>query len=175
MVAVMMGVAGTGKTVVGEALSLRTGWPFADADAFHTAAHRAKMHAGIPLTDEDRAPWLQKLHDQIATWLREDKNGILACSALKESYRTALTEGTPENSVRFIYLTGPVSVIEERMEARHGHFMPEALLPSQLATLEPPRNAIEISITQTIPAMVQQILSKLAQEGYAGVSEIEQT
>ena len=174
MVVVMMGVTGTGKTAVGEALAQRSGWPFADADNFHTAANRAKMHAGIPLTDEDRAPWLQGLHDQIAAWLRDDTNGILACSALKESYRAALTAGTPEHSVRFVFLTGPVSVIQERMEARHGHFMPESLLPSQLATLEPPQDAIEISITQTIPAMVQQILSKLAQEGYAGVSGTQQ-
>lgn len=174
MVVVIMGVTGTGKTTVGEALSERTGWHFADADNFHTEANRAKMHAGIPLTDEDRAPWLHGLHDRITNWLQSGTNGILACSALKESYRIALTMGIPRGSVRFVYLTGPAPVIEQRMEARRGHFMPESLLPSQLATLEPPGDAIEISITQTIPVMVQQILSKLAQEGYAGVSEIEQ-
>ena len=108
MVVVLMGVTGTGKTTVGKALAERTGWPFADADDFHSAANRAKMHAGIPLTDEDRAPWLRSLHDQISTWLRDGINGILACSALKESYRTALTEGTSPGSVRFVFLTGPV-------------------------------------------------------------------
>lgn len=161
MVVVIMGVTSTGKTTVGEALAERTGWLFADADNFHSTANRAKMHAGIPLTDEDRKPWLQALHDQIVAWLREGTTGILACSALKESYRNALTDGTPADSVRFIFLTGPAVVIQQRMEARHGHFMPESLLPSQLATLEPPQDAIPISITQTVPAMVQEILSAL--------------
>lgn len=171
MVVVLMGVTGTGKTTVGEALAARTDWPFADADDFHSAANRAKMHAGIPLTDEDREPWLQSLHQQIVTWLGDGVNGILACSALKESYRTELTSGTGPRSVRFVFLTGPPELICQRMEARHGHYMPESLLPSQLATLEPPSDAIEISIDQTVPAMVDQILSALAREGYAGVSE----
>jgi len=163
MVVVLMGVTGTGKTTVGEALAARTGWPFADADDFHSAANRAKMHAGIPLTDEDRAPWLESLHRQIVGWLQSGVNGILACSALKESYRTELTDGTGPRAVRFVFLTGPPELIR--------HYMPESLLPSQLATLEPPHDAIEISIDQTVPAMVDQILSALAREGYAGVSE----
>ncbi|HZC43116.1 MAG TPA: gluconokinase [Acidobacteriaceae bacterium] len=173
MVVVLMGVTGTGKTTVGEALAARTGWPFADADDFHSAANRAKMHAGIPLTDEDREPWLKSLHQQILTWIHDGINGILACSALKESYRTELTEGTAPGSVRFIFLTGPPELIRQRMEARHGHYMPESLLPSQLSTLEPPHDALVISIDQTVPAMVDQILSALAKEGYAGVSELK--
>ena len=171
MVVVLMGVTGTGKTTVGEALSARTGWPFADADNFHSAANRAKMHAGIPLTDEDREPWLESLHQQILTWLRDGVNGILACSALKESYRTELTDATGPRAVRFVFLSGPPELIRQRMEARHGHYMPESLLPSQLATLEPPRDAIQISIDRTVPAIVDQILSALATEDYAGVSE----
>jgi len=171
MVVVLMGVTGTGKTTVGEGLAARTGWPFADADDFHSAANRAKMHAGIPLTDEDREPWLESLHQQILTWLRDGVNGILACSALKASYRTELTDGTGPRAVRFVFLSGPPDLIRQRMEARHGHYMPESLLPSQMATLEPPHDAIEISIDQTVPAMVDQILSALATEGYAGVSE----
>src|SRR5487761_1234030 len=171
MVVVLMGVTGTGKTTVGEALAARTGWPFADADDFHSAANRAKMRAGIPLTDEDREPWLESLHQQILTWLRDGGHGILACSALKESYRTELTDGTGPCAVRFVFLSGPPELIRERMEARHGHYMPESLLPSQLATLEPPHDAIQISIGQTVPAIVDQILSALATEGYAGVSE----
>ena len=174
MVVVVMGVTGTGKTTVGEALALRTGWPFADADNFHSAANRAKMRAGIPLTDEDREPWLRSLHDQIATWLHEGVNGILACSALKESYRAELTKGIQRGCVRFIYLNGPASLIRERIEARRGHYMPESLLPSQLATLEPLRDAVEISIAQTVPAMVDQILSALAKEDYAGGNEEKQ-
>ncbi|MGO8717604.1 MAG: gluconokinase [Acidobacteriaceae bacterium] len=171
MVVVLMGVTGTGKTTVGEAMAERTGWLFADADDFHSAASRAKMHAGIPLTDEDREPWLRSLHDQIETWAHKGVNGILACSALKESYRTKVTEGVLPGSVRFVFLTGPASVIRERMEVRHGHYMPESLLPSQLATLKPPHDAIEIPITQTVAAMVDQIPSALAKEGYAGVSK----
>ncbi|MES2221649.1 MAG: gluconokinase [Acidobacteriota bacterium] len=174
MVIVLMGVTGTGKTTVGEALAARTGWPFADADDFHSPANRAKMHAGIPLTDEDRAPWLESLHQQIVAWLNSGANGILACSALKESYRVELTSGTGPRAVRFVFLSGPQDLIRQRMEARHGHYMPESLLPSQLATLEPPGDAIQISIDQTVPAIVNQILSALAKEGYAGVSEQNQ-
>jgi gluconokinase len=173
MVVVLMGVTGTGKTTVGEALAARTGWPFADADDFHSAANRAKMHAGIPLTDEDREPWLQALHKQIVDWLQGGVNGILACSALKESYRTELTDGTGPRDVRYVFLSGPPELIRQRMEARHGHYMPESLLPSQLATLEPPSDAIKISIDQTVATMVDQILSALAGEGYAGVSELK--
>lgn len=164
MVVVLMGVTGTGKTTVGHALAQETGWPFADADDFHSEANRAKMHAGIPLTDEDRAPWLRSLHEQIASWLREGANGVLACSALKKSYRATLTEGTPPESIRFVYLTGPESVIHERLEARHDHYMPPSLLPSQLAALEPPQDAIQVSIAQSVPAIVQQILSALARK-----------
>lgn len=161
MVVVIMGVAGSGKTTVGQALALRTGWPFGDADDFHSPANRAKMHAGIPLTDEDRKPWLQAIHDQIVRWIRDGVNGIVTCSALKESYRSTLTQGTPPGSVHFVFLTGPPAVIQQRMEARRDHFMPESLLPSQLATLEPPHDAIQISITQTVPAMVAEILTAL--------------
>lgn len=156
-----MGVTGTGKTTVGRALAQATGWRFADADDFHSEANRAKMHANIPLTDEDREPWLRSLHQQIAEWIREDTSAILACSALRESYRATLTEGMPQNSVRLVYLTGPPSLIMERLKARQGHYMPPSLLPSQLATLEPPHDAIEISIAQTVPAMVQQIMDAL--------------
>lgn len=129
------------------------------------------MHAGIPLTDEDREPWLQSLHEQIAQWFRDGMNGILACSALKESYRATLTAGVPPDSVRFIYLTGPAAVIRARLEARQGHYMPPSLLPSQLAALEPPRDAVEIAITQTVPEIVQQIrqiVGVAAPGAYAG-------
>ncbi len=167
-----MGVTGTGKSTVGLALAQATGWQFADADDFHSQANREKMRASIPLTDEDRAPWLQSLHEQIAKWNHEGANAILACSALKESYRATLIDGIPRDSVRFFYLNGPASVIRERLEARQGHYMPPSLLPSQLATLEPPRDAIEISIMQTVPAMVQQIIGELAHKAYAEESGI---
>ena len=156
-----MGVTGTGKTTVGLALAQATGWPFADADDFHSEANKAKMHAGIPLTDADREPWLEALHRQIAEWHSQNINGILACSALKESYRATLTGDLPLDAYRFVFLTGPASVIQQRLEARKGHYMSPSLLPSQIAALEPPHGAIEISIVQTVPAMVQEIIDAL--------------
>lgn len=167
MVLILMGVTGTGKTAVGKALAQATGWQFADADDFHSDANKAKMHAGIPLNDADRAPWLRDLHTQIESWIGNNVNAILACSALKDSYRATLTADTPSGSVRFIFLTGPESLIRQRMEARIGHYMPPSLLPSQLATLEPPKDAIEISIVPPVAEIVQNILSELAKEGYA--------
>ena len=167
-----MGVTGTGKTTVGRALAQSTGWQFADADDFHSEANRQKMHAGIPLTDEDRAPWLQSLHDCIAKWYAEGADGILACSALRESYRATLTDGIPHDFIRFVYLTGPASVIRQRLEARQGHYMSPSLLSSQIATLEPPHDAIEISIVQTVPAIVQEIIGKLQCGAYAEESGI---
>jgi gluconokinase len=158
VIVILIGVTGTGKTAVGQALAQATGWRFADADEFHSQANRTKMHAGIPLTDEDREPWLRSLHEQIAEWIRDGVDGILACSALRESYRVTLTAGVPPDSARLIYLTGPADVIHARLVARQGHYMPASLLPSQMATLEPPRDAVEVSIMKTVPEIVQQIV-----------------
>jgi len=163
MIVILMGVTGTGKTTVGVALAKVTGWPFADADDFHSVANKAKMHAGIPLTDEDRAPWLSSLHAQIVQWANANIDAILACSALKESYRVEMAQGVSENLIRWIYLTGPESLIRQRIEARQGHYMPVSLLPSQIAALEAPGNAIEISIGQTMPEMAHAILFALSQ------------
>jgi gluconokinase len=171
VIVILMGVTGTGKTTVGLALAQATGWQFADADDFHSEANKAKMHAGIPLDDADREPWLRSLHEQIEAWVHDNANAILACSALKESYRRTLTADIPQNSVRFIYLTGPESVIRARLEARTGHYMPPSLLPSQLAALEPPKDAIEISVVPAVPQIVQQILSELAKEGTAEMQQ----
>lgn len=159
-----MGVTGTGKTTVGQALSQATGWQFADADDFHSAANRAKMHAGIPLTDEDRAPWLQSLHTQILQWSSTHTNAILACSALKESYRTTLNQDVPPDAIRFVYLTGPAALIEQRLQARTGHYMPASLLQSQIDALEPPQNALTISIAPPVAVIVQQIAQALGVE-----------
>ena len=168
MVIVLMGVTGVGKTTVGQALAQAMDCQFADADDFHSPANRAKMHASIPLTDEDRGPWLCSLQHQIETWLAQGVQGVLACSALRESYRAELAKGVAPDSIRFVYLTGPTAVIESRLESRQGHYMPASLLGSQMATLEPPTDALVVSIAQTVPAIVQQILSALAGEGYAG-------
>lgn len=170
MIVVLMGVSGTGKSTVGRALAAATGWQFADADDFHSEANKAKMRAGIPLNDADRAPWLRDLHDQVEKWIHDGTTAILACSALKDSYRTALTADTPPGSVRLVFLTGPEELIRKRIEARTGHYMPASLLASQIATLEPPRDAIEISVAQTVPAMVAEIRSALAREGYSGTA-----
>jgi gluconokinase len=132
---VVAGVAGTGKTSVGLLVASELGWPFADGDSFHTSASVAKMRSGTPLTDEDRLPWLLT----IAAWIGERETagggGVVACSALKRSYRDLLREGHP--TVRFAFLTAPAAVLDRRLRDRQQHFMPAARLASQLADLEP--------------------------------------
>lgn len=140
---IVMGVSGSGKTTLGAALAGRLGWAFADADDFHPAANREKMAKGIPLTDEDRAPWLAALHDLIADHVRGGRPLVLACSALKERYRRTLI-GDLEG-VRVVFAQGSRDLIARRMSARH-HFMPVALLDSQLASLEVPGDALTVDI-----------------------------
>jgi len=147
-VIVVMGVAGAGKTLVGSALAQALGWTFYDADDFHSPENVAKMHRGIGLTDADRAPWLATLRDVIDRVIRDGRNAVLACSALKESYRQVLTPGNaPDGTVRFVYLDVPADVLRERLEHRQHHYAPPELLDSQLATLEPPRDAIQVDGT----------------------------
>jgi gluconokinase len=135
LIAVVMGVSGTGKSTVGSLLAHELGWPMAEGDDFHSAANVAKMHAGHPLTDADRLPWLQA----IAAWIgvREADGGgaVVTCSALKRSYRDLLRAGHPD--VRFICLIASRELLESRLDHRVGHFMPASLLDSQLDTLEP--------------------------------------
>lgn len=132
-VVVVMGVAGTGKTTVGDLLAGELGVEYAEADAFHPPENVAKMSDGVPLDDADRAPWL----DAIGAWAqgRGGNGGVVSCSALKRSYRDRLRAAAPD--VFFVHLTGDREVIEERMKRRENHFMPPALLDSQFATLEP--------------------------------------
>ncbi|MGH6814877.1 MAG: gluconokinase [Hyphomicrobiaceae bacterium] len=133
---VLMGVSGCGKTTTGRRLANLLGWPFRDADSFHPPGNIAKMSRGIPLTDEDRWPWLHA----IAAWLDEcrvaGRSGIVSCSALKRAYREVLLAGRSE--VRLVFLKGPKELIGPRLERRKGHFMPASLLDSQFAALEPP-------------------------------------
>jgi gluconokinase len=132
---VVMGVSGVGKTSVATAIVARTGWAFAEGDDLHPDANRAKMAAGTPLDDEDRWPWLRR----VAAWIGEQeaagRDAVVTCSALKRSYRDLLCDGHP--SVRFVHLLAPPDLLQSRVDNRRGHYMPPALLGSQLATLEP--------------------------------------
>ena len=161
MVVILMGVTACGKTTVGIALAQREHWTFIDADDFHSQANKEKMHAGIPLTDEDRAPWLAALHTQMAAWISSEANVALACSALKQEYRDTMLAGLAPQSVKFVFLDGPLAVIQERLAHRTGHFMSPTLLSSQIATLEIPADALRVSIDQTVPAIVQDIVNGL--------------
>ncbi|HEX4020277.1 MAG TPA: gluconokinase [Acidobacteriaceae bacterium] len=167
MVVIVMGVTGTGKTTVGKAVAEQLHWQFADADDFHSKENRAKMHAGIALQDEDRKPWLESLHAQILRWQQQGTNAVLACSALKQQYRDTLAAGTQPDAVRYIFLDGPEAVIQQRLQQRHGHYMPSALLPSQLAALEPPSDAYRVSIEPGVSVIVKEIVAWLGVADYA--------
>ncbi len=137
MIVIMAGVSGSGKTTVGALLASRLGWRFADADGFHPAANVEKMRAGIPLTDDDRWPWLRA----IAAWMDEriarSEPAVITCSALKRSYRDLLLDGRPE--ARMIFLAADRQLLARRLAARHGHFFPGRLLGTQFDALEPPQ------------------------------------
>jgi gluconokinase len=132
---VVMGVSGVGKTSVAAAIVTRTGWTFAEGDDLHPEANRAKMAAGTPLDDEDRWPWLRRVAAWIGAQEAAGRDAVVTCSALKRSYRDLLRDGHP--SVRFVHLLAPPELLQSRVDNRHGHYMPPALLGSQLATLEP--------------------------------------
>lgn len=157
MVIVVMGVVGAGKTTVGTLLAKKLGWQFADADDFHSPESKNKISRGIALTDVDRAPWLAALRRAIERWNAEGRNVVLACSALKRTYRNELQAG----SVKFVYLKGNYDLIAARLRARHGHFATESILKSQLADLEEPADAIAVSIDQPPDAVVDEIIAKL--------------
>ena len=161
-VIVVMGVASSGKTSLGERLAERLGWPFRDADSFHPPENVAKMSSGTPLTDEDRKPWLAA----IAAWIDELRttggNGIVTCSALKRAYREVIVGDRPD--VTLVYLRGSRELIGERMAARQHHFMPPALLDSQFATLEEPgadEKPLVVQVEASKEAIVAQVLREL--------------
>jgi len=155
VIVIVMGVSGSGKTTIGQALAGQLGWRYLDADDYHPTANVAKMAAGTPLQDADRWPWL----DQLNSVLQEEKNAILGCSALKESYRQRLTAGLKD--FRIVYLRGSFELLSRRAGERKHRFMPASLLKSQFEALEPPRGAIEVDVAQPVEACVAAIRSKL--------------
>lgn len=136
VIAVVMGVSGSGKTTVSALLSAALGCQFQEGDDLHPADNVEKMHGGTPLTDEDRMPWLHKIAEEIDSWRARGESGVLTCSALKRSYRDIIIGDRPD--VTLVYLRGSYDLIRRRMAARHEHFMPVALLDSQFATLQEP-------------------------------------
>jgi gluconokinase len=159
MVIVLMGVSGAGKTTVGRLLAEALGAEFAEGDAYHPPANVEKMRRGIALEDADRWPWLQTLAEQIDRWLAARKTVVLACSALKQSYRDVLAQGRP--GVRFVHLEGDKALIRRRLDARRGHYMPATLLDSQFAALERPVDAVTVDVAGRPEAIVAEIVEYL--------------
>jgi len=158
MIVVVMGVSGSGKTTVGEALAAKLGWRFLDADDFHPPANVAKMAAGTPLTDADRWPWLDRLAAEMAAINARGADAVFACSALKEAYRDRFRRA---GDVRFVHLKGDYDTIASRIANRAHRYMPPTLLASQFATLEEPRDAIVVDVRDAIAAQVARIRAAL--------------
>jgi gluconokinase len=159
---VVMGVSGSGKSTIADALATRLGWHYEDGDRFHPASNVAKMRAGQPLTDEDRRPWLQAIADEIDRVCEARERAVIACSALKRAYREILLHGRKD--IRFVFLKGTQELIASRLTTRKGHFMPPALLSSQFRTLEPPgpsEHPITVSIDAPVEAIVDDIIRQL--------------
>lgn len=153
---ILMGVSGTGKTTVGQALSQAIGAKFIDGDDLHPRQNIVKMASGQPLEDSDRLPWLDRIGDVIFSLGQKNESGILVCSALKKRYRDQLRQGNP--ALRFLWLTGDYDCILQRMQQRKGHFMPEALLRSQFAALEAPDESEPDIVAVDIAPDVTQIV-----------------
>ena len=162
MVIVLMGAAGAGKTTVGELLAAELGWRFEDGDTYHSAVNIEKMRGGVPLTDSDRAPWLQTLRGMIRDSVARRENMVLACSALKRAYRDRLRVAS---EVRFVYLNATPALLQSRLRTRHGHFMTESMLAGQLAALEEPDDAIVIDAARSPQEIAREIQARLAPGG----------
>jgi carbohydrate kinase (thermoresistant glucokinase family) len=161
MIVVLMGVCGCGKTTVGRPLAQELGWTFVDADDLHPPANVEKMASGVPLTDDDRWPWYERIVAELQRLTRSGKHVVLACSALKESYRKRLVRA---GDLRIVYMKGDAETIQPRISSRSGHFMPASLLASQFATLEEPSGAIVVDVAQPVEAQVAAIARALREE-----------
>lgn len=159
MVILVMGVSGVGKTTVGQLLAKSLGWEFRDADDFHSAANIEKMRMGIPLTDVDRWPWIQKMQGSIDEWLKDDKNVVLACSALKDSYRKLLIRD--QEKMRIVYLKGSFNLIKKRLQQRQNHYMKTDLLISQFDTLEEPEDGVWVDAEEPLEVIIAEIKKSL--------------
>jgi gluconokinase len=155
MVIVVMGVSGCGKTRVGKLLAKELGWQFFDGDDFHPRANVEKMGSGIPLTDADRKPWLEILNRQIHELIGSGRQAVVACSALRQSYRDILRDAN--EGVAFVFLRGDFELIRRRMERRKGHYMKAEMLRSQFKTLEEPHDALSIDVSESPATIVDRI------------------
>jgi carbohydrate kinase (thermoresistant glucokinase family) len=163
-VLIVMGVSGSGKSTVAEAINKTLQWPFQEGDDLHPPSNVQKMHASIPLTDEDRAPWLLAVKRWIDARVAAGEPGLITCSALKRAYRDTLVEGRQQ--VRLLYLKADPAILKERLEKRVGHFMPATLLESQLATLEEPskeEQPIKVCVESKLAQTVAEALTAIAQ------------
>ena len=161
MIVIVFGVSGAGKTTIGKLLAEELGWRFYEADDFHSRANIEKMRRGVPLTDEDRWPWLDRLRQLIKKCVGACENAVLACSALKRAYRQHLRVS---GEVKFVFLRGDYALIAKQLRSRRGHFMNPALLRSQFADLEEPRpdeEVLTIKLGRTPQQLVEEIKTKL--------------
>jgi gluconokinase len=162
LIIIVIGVSGSGKSTLGRALARALDWTFIEGDDFHPPHNVDKMRRGEPLNDDDRAPWLADLHRHIAALNQQGRDAVLACSALKQSYRAVLSRGIRE--LQFVFLHGDAELIRERLRVRRGHYMPADLLDSQLATLEAPADALCVDIALSTTQQVQKVLRALKRE-----------
>ncbi len=158
MIVLVMGTTGAGKTTIGTMLARKLNWPYIEADEFHPQENIAKMKQGIPLSDADRAPWLNAIHAELVRQNIAGKSCVLGCSALKQSYRDVLSAGL---DMRTVYLKGTYEEMREHILARHGHFAGEGILAGQFRDLEEPTNAIVVPVSETPEEIVQEVLNAL--------------
>jgi gluconokinase len=160
LIIVVMGVSGSGKTTLGHALAERLNWAFVEADDFHPPQNVEKMRSGQALDDSDRAPWLASVHTALRDIAARGVSAIVACSALKHAHRMILANGIDD--LHFVHLHGDPDLVESRLRQRRAHFMPAHLLGSQLATLEPPMDAVDLSIALSTDQQVARVIERLA-------------